>query len=76
MYGPLASLVGGGVAADIAFTGRTGAAAEARRLGIVRKVVPDVELQAEALALAGTVAEAPVSALQSVKQAVIARRGE
>jgi len=45
MYGPLADLVGGSVASDIAFTGRT-------------------------------VAEAPVAALQSVKQAAIARRGE
>jgi enoyl-CoA hydratase/carnithine racemase len=75
MYGPLAELVGGSVASDIAFTGRVVDAAEALRLGIVSKVVPGDQLEAEALALAATVAEAPVLALKAVKKAVIARRG-
>ncbi len=74
MYGPLADIAGGGVASHIAFSGRVVDAEESLALGIVAKVVAPESLDAEALALATTVAEAPLSALQVVKRAVIDRR--
>jgi enoyl-CoA hydratase len=74
MFGPLADLVGEGVARDLCFTGRTIDADTAYRLGIVSRVVAASGLLEEAMALARTIAEAPLPALKRVKASVIERR--
>ena len=74
MFGPLADLVGEGLARDLCFTGRTIDANTALRAGLVSKVVSPHDLAPEALSLARTVAEAPLPGLMRVKAAVIERR--
>jgi enoyl-CoA hydratase/carnithine racemase len=73
LYGPLAEVIGGGLARDLCLTGRRIDAQEALRIGLVSKVVPAERLQDEALALANTIAEAPLPALKTVKQMIIGR---
>jgi enoyl-CoA hydratase len=73
LYGPLAEVIGGGLARDLCLTGRRIDAQEALRIGLVSKVVPAERLQSEALALANTIAEAPLAALKTVKQMIISR---
>ena len=73
LYGPLAEVIGGGLARDLCLTGRRIDAQEALRIGLVSKVVPAERLQDEALALANTIAEAPLAALKTVKQMIIGR---
>ena len=73
LYGPLAEVIGGGRARDLCLTGRRIDAQEALRIGLVSKVVPAERLQDEALALANTIAEAPLAALKTVKQMIIGR---
>ena len=73
LYGPLAEVIGGGLARDLCLTGRRIDAQEALRIGLVSKVVPAERLQSEALALANTIAEAPLAALKTVKQMIIGR---
>jgi enoyl-CoA hydratase len=65
VYGPLHDLVGGAVARDLCFTGRTVDAAEALRLGLVREVVDDAV--AAALAVAEQVAASPRDTLVRTK---------
>jgi enoyl-CoA hydratase/carnithine racemase len=65
VYGPLEALVGGGVARDLCFTGRTIDAAEAHRVGLVQEVADDP--LAAALALAEQVAAAPREVLVRTK---------
>lgn len=74
MYGPLADLVGEGIARDLCFTGRAIDADAAYRMGIVSKIVAGPELVKEALALAKIIAEAPLPTLQRLKATVIERR--
>ena len=73
LYGPLAEVIGGGLARDLCLTGRRIDAQEALRIGLVSKVVPTDRLLDEALALANAIAEAPLSALKTVKQMIIGR---
>ncbi len=65
VYGPLHDLVGGAVARDLCFTGRTVDATEALRLGLVREVA-DLPVAA-ALVVAEQVAAAPRDVLVRTK---------
>jgi enoyl-CoA hydratase/carnithine racemase len=65
--GRLAQLVGREAAAELLFTGRIIDAAEARRLGLVSRVVPHDELLPAALALAEEIAANPPLAVQRLK---------
>ncbi len=73
LYGPLAEVIGGGLARDLCLSGRRIDAQEALRIGLVSKVVPAGRLLDEALVLAGTIAEAPLAALKRVKRMIIDR---
>lgn len=73
LYGPLAEIIGGGLARDLCLTGRSIDAQEALRIGLVTSVVPPDHLPAEAAAIANTIAEAPLAALKSVRRAIIER---
>jgi enoyl-CoA hydratase/carnithine racemase len=57
-------------AKEILFTGRPLTAQEAERVGMVNKVVPRDELDAEARELAGRIAQMPSFALRQAKRAV------
>ena len=65
VYGPLHDLVGGAWARDLALTGRTLDAAEALALGLVSRVVPAGDLQAEAAEVAREIALAPRDVLDA-----------
>lgn len=73
VYGPLHELVGGAVARDLVLSGRVVDAAEALRLGLVTRVVPDGEVVAAAEEYARTVAEAPRHLLVRTKAKIVAR---
>lgn len=73
LYGPLAEIIGGGLARDLCLTGRRIDAQEALRIGLVSAVVPADRLREEAIALARTVAEAPLPTLKRVKRMIIDR---
>ena len=75
VYGPLHDHVGGAVARDLAFTGRSIDAQEALRLHLVSKVVPDGEVVAVAEAMAHEVTQAPRDILMRTKRKAIARSG-
>jgi enoyl-CoA hydratase len=75
VYGPLHDLVGGAVARDLCFTGRRIDAAEALRLGIVSRVVPDADLGAAVAELAAQIAQGPREFLVRTKAKAIARSG-
>jgi 2-(1,2-epoxy-1,2-dihydrophenyl)acetyl-CoA isomerase len=64
----LPRLVGLGKALELALTGDFIDAAEAERLGIVNRVVPEAELLAQAEALAGRIAEKPAFAVARIKR--------
>ncbi|WP_067693781.1 enoyl-CoA hydratase [Nocardia jejuensis] len=57
-------------AKEMLFTGRSVSGAEAERFGMVNKVVPRAELDAEALALAHEIARMPTFGLRQAKRAV------
>jgi methylglutaconyl-CoA hydratase len=59
----LRRLVGEKVALDLVLTGRVMTAEEARSAGLVSRVVPDSELEREALALAGRLASSSATAI-------------
>jgi methylglutaconyl-CoA hydratase len=59
----LRRLVGEKVALDLVLTGRVMTAEEARAAGLVSRVVPDSELEREALALAGRLASSSATAI-------------
>jgi enoyl-CoA hydratase len=66
----LPRLIGPARAKDMIFTGRFVPAAEALRLGLVDKVVPDGEVYQAARELVGRYAGGPAVALRAAKQAV------
>ena len=73
VYGPLHDAVGGGVARDLCFTGRSVDAHEARALGLVSDVVPVADLPTAAAEVAAAVARAPRDVLLRTKAKVIRR---
>jgi cyclohexa-1,5-dienecarbonyl-CoA hydratase len=70
----LPSRCGRGIAAELLFTGDPIPAAEAERAGLVRRVVPDDELDACAMALAARMTRHSAAALREVKQMMRAGR--
>src|SRR3990170_3635519 len=73
LYGPLAEIIGGGVARDLCLTGRRIDAPEALRIGLVSAVVASDRLLDEASAVANSIAEAPLATLRRVKGMIIDR---
>jgi enoyl-CoA hydratase/carnithine racemase len=73
VYGPLHDLVGGAVARDLCFTGRSIDADEALALRVVNRVVPPEQLLDEAAATAGAIARTPRDILVVMKQKVLGR---
>lgn len=73
LYGPLAEIVGGGLARDLCLTGRRIDAQEALRVGLVSAVTPEERVVDEAIAVASDIAEAPPAALRQVKAMIIER---
>ena len=71
LFGPLAAIIGGGIARDLCLSGRRIDAQEALRIGLVSKVVAADQLLDEARAVARTIAEAPAATLRSVKAAIL-----
>ena len=64
----LPQLVGPSKAAEMFYTGEMIDAKTALELRIVNRVVPDAQLQAEAMALAKKIAEAPLVSIRAVKK--------
>jgi len=75
VYGPLHDHVGGAVARELCFTGRTVDAPEARALGLVSSVVPRAELEAETRRLTDQIARVPREYLMSTKAKAMRRSG-
>jgi enoyl-CoA hydratase/carnithine racemase len=73
MFTQLSYIVGGGIARDLALTGRKIDAAEALRIGLVSSVVPVADIRDAAMKCAQQIAEAPMAALQIVKRTINAR---
>jgi len=73
MFTQLSYIVGGGIARDLALTGRKIDAGEALRIGLVSKVVPAADVLEESVTTARTIAEAPLAALRVVKATINAR---
>ncbi|HZB72888.1 MAG TPA: enoyl-CoA hydratase/isomerase family protein [Acidimicrobiales bacterium] len=73
VYGPLHDLVGGAVARDLCLTGRRVDAAEADRLGLVTRLVPDGQARDAAVELAAAIAGAPRSVLVRTKAKAVRR---
>jgi enoyl-CoA hydratase/carnithine racemase len=71
LFGPLRDIIGGGLARDLCLTGRRIDAQEAYRIGLVSRVVPADRLLEEAVAVAKTIAEAPLPTLRMIKRLVI-----
>ncbi len=71
LFGPLAAIIGGGLARDLCLNGRRIDAQEALRIGLVSAVAPGERLLDETTAFARTIAEAPPATLQSVKAAIL-----
>jgi enoyl-CoA hydratase/carnithine racemase len=73
LYGPLAEVIGGGLARDLCLSGRRIDAQEAHRIGLVSSVVPLDRLLDEAMSVANDIAEAPLVTLKRVKGMIIDR---
>jgi enoyl-CoA hydratase/carnithine racemase len=71
LFGPLAEIIGGGLARDLCLSGRRIDAQEAHHIGLVSSVVPLDRLLDEAMAVANSIAEAPVATLKAVKAMII-----
>lgn len=76
LFGPLAAVIGGGLARELCLTGRRMDADEALRCGLVSKVVSSEALVEEAKAVAHSIAEAPLAALRQVKASIVAAAPE
>jgi len=70
LYKALREVIGGGQAAMLCLTGHKIDAAEAYRIGMVSRVVPDDSLMEESQKLAQYISEAPLSALINVKRQI------
>ena len=75
VYGPLHDLVGGAVARDLCFTGRSIDAGEALRLGLVSSIVPDGAVVSAATELAALICRAPREVLRRTKAKAVRRAG-
>jgi enoyl-CoA hydratase len=75
VYGPLHELVGGGVARELALTGRRVEADEALRIGLVNRIVEPDATVAAALDLARDIARAPRAVVIAMKRKIIDRAG-
>jgi len=75
VYGPLHDLVGGAIARDLCFTGRSLSADEALALHVVSAVVAPDELLAAARAQAALIARSPRDILVRMKAKVVRRAG-
>ncbi|HXQ44743.1 MAG TPA: enoyl-CoA hydratase/isomerase family protein [Acidimicrobiales bacterium] len=75
VYGPLADIVGGGLARELCLTGRELTAPEALAAHLVTDVVEPADVLARALVVADTVALGPRAALQRTKAKILTRRG-
>jgi enoyl-CoA hydratase len=73
MFTQLSYIVGGGVARDLALSGRRIDASDALRIGLVSSVVPVADVVDAAVTCAKQIAEAPLAALQAVKRTINAR---
>ena len=73
VYGPLHDLVGGAVARDLCFTGRTIDANEAHELGLVSRIVSPTELMAVTSETAKGIAAFPRELSIRTKAKIIAR---
>jgi enoyl-CoA hydratase len=71
LFGPLAEIIGGGLARDLCLSGRRIDAQEAHRIGLISQVVAADRLLDEAMAVANSIAEAPPGALKAVKTMII-----
>ncbi len=72
LFGPLAAIIGGGLARDLCLSGRRIDAVDAYRIGLVSQVVPEDRLLEEARATASVIAESPLGTLRAVKASIIA----
>lgn len=66
----LPRLAGTGIAYEMLFTGMPLSAAEAHRLGIINRILPKEQFEAEVTALATHIASQPRHALAAAKRAV------
>lgn len=73
VYGPLHDIVGGGVARELAFTGRVVDAQEAQALGLVSSVVPVDALDGEAARYTAMIGRAPREVSMRTKAKAIRR---
>jgi enoyl-CoA hydratase/carnithine racemase len=71
LFGPLAEIIGGGLARDLCLSGRRIDAQEAHRIGLVSQVVAADRLLDEAMAVANSIAEAPLATLRAVKTMIV-----
>ena len=75
VYGPLHDLVGGGLARELALTGRVVAAAEALDAHLVSAVVEPDDVVARALEMADEIAVAPAEIVRRMKAKILRRAG-
>lgn len=68
LFTPLRWIVGDGIARELCLTGRRVDAEEARRIGLVSRVVGSEALREEAVVMARQIAEAPPAALETTKR--------
>jgi len=71
LFGPLAEIIGGGLARDLCLSGRRIDAQEAYRIGLVSQALPADRLLEEAMVIADSIAEAPLGTLRAVKAMII-----
>jgi enoyl-CoA hydratase len=75
VYGPLADIVGGGLARDLCLTGRELTATDALAAHLVTDVVEPADVLGRALMIADRVALGPRASLLRTKTKAVARRG-